>query len=66
MFEEITKTNEALVAKIFGGTPEKDVDLMEFLGGMDPWYKQVTPPTEDFKPVLFLYVSPPSRVSDYT
>ncbi|KAK7748361.1 hypothetical protein SLS62_008624 [Diatrype stigma] len=58
MFDEISQTNEALVAKLFGGTPKKDVDLMQFLEGMDPWYKQVSTPIEEYEPVGWLYVSP--------
>lgn len=55
LFDELSKTNAALTAKIFGGTPKQDVDLMDFLSGLDPWYKQVKP-TLDWEPIYYLYV----------
>ncbi|KAI1246235.1 hypothetical protein MGN70_013132 [Eutypa lata] len=54
-FNESSQTNAALTAKIFGGTPKKDVDIMEFLSGMDPSYKEVKP-SKDYEPIMHLYV----------
>ncbi|CAJ2513382.1 Uu.00g015010.m01.CDS01 [Anthostomella pinea] len=52
-FDAMSARNAALTAKIFGGTPDQDIDLMEFVTRIDDRYKKFENAT-DSAAVMYL------------
>lgn len=46
-FQSISDKNAAITAKIFGGTPLHDVDIVDFVSRIDPNHAKITGEADD-------------------